>query len=60
MPSRGQHGSKVHVSRKAAALYLDDGIEIALLCERFGIGKGSVRAAVHRLRKERSLARSAL
>jgi len=54
MPARGQHGSKAPASRKAAALYLDEGIEIELLCERFGIGRGAIWGAINRLRKERA------
>lgn len=53
MPSRGQRGSKGPASAKAALLYLDDGIQIDALSDRFGVGKAAIRAAVHRLRKER-------
>lgn len=53
MPARGQHGSKVPASRKAAQLYLDEGLEIGALCDRFGIRRTSLYQAVHRLREER-------
>ncbi len=56
MPSRGQHGSKVPASRKAATLYLDEYIPIELLCERFGIGRGAIWQAVMKLRRERGVA----
>ena len=56
MPSRCQRGSKVPASRKAATLYLDEGIEIALLCERFTISKGAIWHAVYKLRRERGVA----
>ncbi len=53
MPARGQHGSKAPRSRKAAELYLDDGLTIAALCERFGLARGTIWTAVDRLRRER-------
>lgn len=54
MPARCQHGSKAEQTRKAAALYLDDGVATDALSERFGIGRGAILDAVTRLRKERA------
>lgn len=54
MATRGQHGSKVSRSRRAAELYLDEQIPIAAVAERFGISKGSVWSEVYKVRKERA------
>lgn len=59
MASRGQHGSKVPASRKAAQLYLDEGLGIPALRERFGISRGSILTAIYKLRRERGEQRPA-
>lgn len=52
-------GRKADKSGKAAVMYLDEGIDMASLRERFGIGRSVIWAAVCRLRKERELQASA-
>lgn len=55
MAARCQHGSKVTASRQAAELYLAGELSVAALRERFGIARGSIWQAVHRLREERGI-----
>lgn len=43
-------------SRRAAELYLDEGVEISALVERLGIGRTLISAAIKRLRDERGIA----
>lgn len=55
MPARGGRKIDDDITRKVAALFLDEGLSVGVLMERFGISRGSVRSAVYRVRKERRI-----
>lgn len=41
-------------ANRAAALYLDQSIEVRALIERFGVSRGSIWKAIDRLRRQRA------
>lgn len=49
----GDRDRKAAAARKAAALYLDDGLSYAALQARFGLARSTLWTAVDQLRRER-------
>lgn len=55
MAARGGRKIDEGITRKAAALHLDEELSIPALMERFGISRGSISTAVYKLRLERGV-----